>query len=103
MHHHWKPLANQTYFRRTDESSPSTSIPAGVSTTVDRPRPQAAAGLLVHVKAAVVGNWDALVREGKPHTNYYWYVSCAAGWQRNKRKSRSLCPKTSQIAPAKKA
>jgi len=40
--------------------------PPNVITNVDLPRPQPAAGqLLVHVKAAGVGNWDALVREGK--------------------------------------
>ena len=37
-----------------------------VITNVDLPRPEPAAGqLLVHVRAAGVGNWDALVREGK--------------------------------------
>jgi NADPH:quinone reductase-like Zn-dependent oxidoreductase len=40
--------------------------PPSVITNVDLPRPEPAAGqLLVHVKAAGVGNWDALVREGK--------------------------------------
>src|SRR5215472_12245956 len=40
--------------------------PPSVITNVDLPRPEKAAGqLLVHVKAAGVGNWDALVREGK--------------------------------------
>jgi NADPH:quinone reductase-like Zn-dependent oxidoreductase len=43
--------------------------PPNVITNDDLPRPEAAAGqLLVRVKAAGVGNWDALVREGKiPH------------------------------------
>jgi len=55
--------------------------PPSVIINVDVPRPEPAAGqLLVRVKAAGVGNWDALVREGKPHQNYCWYVSCAAGW-----------------------
>ncbi len=40
--------------------------PPSVITNVDLPRPEPVAGkLLVHVKAAGVGNWDALVREGK--------------------------------------
>ena len=40
--------------------------PPGVIMNDDVPRPEPAAGqLLVHVKAAGVGNWDALVREGK--------------------------------------
>ena len=40
--------------------------PPGVITNDDLPRPEPAAGqLLVHVKAAGVGNWDALIREGK--------------------------------------
>src|SRR5436309_13266934 len=40
--------------------------PPSVITNVDLPRPETAAGrLLVHVKAAGGGNWDALVREGK--------------------------------------
>ena len=40
--------------------------PPGVILNDDLPRPEPAAGqLLVHVKAAGVGNWDALVREGK--------------------------------------
>ncbi len=40
--------------------------PPSVITNVDLPRPEPAAGqLLVLVKAAGVGNWDALVREGK--------------------------------------
>jgi NADPH:quinone reductase-like Zn-dependent oxidoreductase len=40
--------------------------PPGVIMNDDLPRPEPAAGqLLVHVKAAGVGNWDALVREGK--------------------------------------
>jgi NADPH:quinone reductase-like Zn-dependent oxidoreductase len=40
--------------------------PPGVIMIDDLPRPEPAAGqLLVHVKAAGVGNWDALVREGK--------------------------------------
>ncbi|MGE5114756.1 MAG: NADP-dependent oxidoreductase [Acidobacteriaceae bacterium] len=40
--------------------------PPSVITNVDLPRPQPAAGqLLVRVKAAGVGNWDALVREGR--------------------------------------
>jgi NADPH:quinone reductase-like Zn-dependent oxidoreductase len=40
--------------------------PPSVITNVDLPGPEPAAGqLLVHVKAAGVGNWDALVREGK--------------------------------------
>ena len=40
--------------------------PPSVIINVDLPRPEPAAGqLLVHVKAAGVGNWDALVREGK--------------------------------------
>src|SRR5262250_2960471 len=43
--------------------------PPNVITNDDLPRPEPAAGqLLVRVKAAGVGNWDALVREGKiPH------------------------------------
>jgi NADPH:quinone reductase-like Zn-dependent oxidoreductase len=37
-----------------------------VITNVDLPRPEPASGqLLVRVKAAGVGNWDALIREGK--------------------------------------
>ena len=37
--------------------------PPGVIMNDDLPRPEPAAGqLLVHVKAAGVGNWDALVR-----------------------------------------
>src|SRR5690348_5940122 len=40
--------------------------PPSVVTNVDLPRPEPAAGqLLVQVKAAGVGNWGALVREGK--------------------------------------
>jgi NADPH:quinone reductase-like Zn-dependent oxidoreductase len=40
--------------------------PPSVITNVDLPRPEPGTGqLLVHVKAAGVGNWDALVREGK--------------------------------------
>jgi NADPH:quinone reductase-like Zn-dependent oxidoreductase len=40
--------------------------PPSVIINVDLPRPEPAAGqLLVRVKAAGVGNWDALVREGK--------------------------------------
>jgi NADPH:quinone reductase-like Zn-dependent oxidoreductase len=40
--------------------------PPGVIMNDDLPRPEPAAGqLLVPVKAAGVGNWDALVREGK--------------------------------------
>jgi NADPH:quinone reductase-like Zn-dependent oxidoreductase len=40
--------------------------PPGVIMNDDLPRPEPAAWqLLVHVKAAGVGNWDALVREGK--------------------------------------
>jgi NADPH:quinone reductase-like Zn-dependent oxidoreductase len=40
--------------------------PPSVVTTDDLPRPEPAAGqLLVRVKAAGVGNWDALIREGK--------------------------------------
>jgi NADPH:quinone reductase-like Zn-dependent oxidoreductase len=40
--------------------------PPSVIGNVDLPRPELAAGqLLVQVKAAGVGNWDALVREGK--------------------------------------
>jgi len=43
--------------------------PPNVITNVDLPRPEPTAGqLLVRVKAAGVGNWDALVREGRlPH------------------------------------
>ena len=43
--------------------------PPNVITNDDLPRPEPAAGqLLVRVKAAGVGNWDGLVREGKiPH------------------------------------
>ena len=40
--------------------------PPNVITNVDLPRPEPSAGqLLVCVKAAGVGNWDALVREGR--------------------------------------
>ncbi len=40
--------------------------PPSVITNVDLPRPEPAAGqLLVRVKAAGVGNWDALVRKGE--------------------------------------
>jgi NADPH:quinone reductase-like Zn-dependent oxidoreductase len=40
--------------------------PPNVIKNVDLPRPEPAAGqLLVHVKAAGVGPWDALIREGK--------------------------------------
>src|SRR3954466_8190454 len=40
--------------------------PPNVITNDDLPRPQPAAGqLLVRVKAAGVGYWDALIREGK--------------------------------------
>jgi NADPH:quinone reductase-like Zn-dependent oxidoreductase len=40
--------------------------PPNVIRNVDLPRPEPAAGqLLVHVKAAGVGPWDALIREGK--------------------------------------
>src|SRR3954466_8033894 len=40
--------------------------PPSVITNVDVPRPEPAAGqLLVRVKVAGVGNWDALIREGK--------------------------------------
>src|ERR1043166_3147394 len=40
--------------------------PPGVIVNDDLPRPEPAAGqLLVRVKAAGVGNWDALIREGK--------------------------------------
>ena len=45
--------------------------PPSVIANVDLPRPEPGAGqLLVRVKAAGVGNWDALVREGKlPNEN----------------------------------
>ena len=45
--------------------------PPSVITNLDLPRPEPDAGqLLVRVKAAGVGNWDALVREGKlPNEN----------------------------------
>lgn len=40
--------------------------PPSVITNADLPRPEADSGqLLVRVKAAGVGNWDALIREGK--------------------------------------
>jgi NADPH:quinone reductase-like Zn-dependent oxidoreductase len=40
--------------------------PPNVIENVDLPRPEPAAGqLLVHAKAAGVGPWDALIREGK--------------------------------------
>ena len=40
--------------------------PPDVITNDDLPRPEPNAGqLLVRVKAAGVGNWDALIREGK--------------------------------------
>src|ERR1700751_5449183 len=40
--------------------------PPNVITNDDLPQPEPAAGqLLVRVKAAGVGNWDALIREGK--------------------------------------
>lgn len=40
--------------------------PSSVITNVDLPRPEPGPGqLLVRVKAAGVGNWDALIREGK--------------------------------------
>ena len=40
--------------------------PPNVITNDELPRPQPAAGqLLVRVKAAGVGNWDSLIREGK--------------------------------------
>ena len=40
--------------------------PPSVITNDDLPRPEPATGqLLVRVKAAGVGNWDALIREGK--------------------------------------
>jgi len=40
--------------------------PTGVIINEDLPRPEPAAGqLLVRVKAAGAGSWDALVREGK--------------------------------------
>lgn len=40
--------------------------PPNVITNDDLPRPEPAAGqLLIRVKAAGVGNWDALIREGK--------------------------------------
>jgi|SRR5262249_20631115 len=40
--------------------------PPGVITNDDAPQPKAGAGqLLVRVKASGVGNWDALIREGK--------------------------------------
>jgi NADPH:quinone reductase-like Zn-dependent oxidoreductase len=40
--------------------------PPSVITNTDLPRPRPGAGqLLVRVKAAGVGNWDALIREGK--------------------------------------
>src|SRR3954466_8448549 len=40
--------------------------PPNVITNDDLPRPEPASGqLLVRVKAAGVGNWDALIREGK--------------------------------------
>jgi NADPH:quinone reductase-like Zn-dependent oxidoreductase len=39
--------------------------PPSVITTDDLPRPEARAGqVLVRVKAAEVGNWDALIRAG---------------------------------------
>jgi D-arabinose 1-dehydrogenase-like Zn-dependent alcohol dehydrogenase len=41
-------------------------VPPSVITNGDLPQPEAAAEqLLVRVKAAGVGNWDALIREGK--------------------------------------
>ena len=40
--------------------------PSNLITIDDLPRPEAGAGeLLVRVKAAGVGHWDALIREGK--------------------------------------
>jgi NADPH:quinone reductase-like Zn-dependent oxidoreductase len=40
--------------------------PPSVITNDDLPRPEPGPGqLLVRVKAAGVGNWDALIREGK--------------------------------------
>jgi NADPH:quinone reductase-like Zn-dependent oxidoreductase len=40
--------------------------PPAVITNDDVPQPKAGAGqLLVRVKAAGVGNWDVLIREGK--------------------------------------
>ena len=40
--------------------------PPSVIADVDLPQPKPATGqLLVRVKAAGVGNWDALIREGK--------------------------------------
>jgi NADPH:quinone reductase-like Zn-dependent oxidoreductase len=51
--------------------------PLGVITNDNLPRPEPAAGqLLVHVKAAGVGHWDALIREGKLNFNppsYSWF------------------------------
>jgi NADPH:quinone reductase-like Zn-dependent oxidoreductase len=42
--------------------------PPNVITNDDPPQPEPAVGqLLVRVKAAGVGNWDALTREGKLH------------------------------------
>ena len=62
--------------------------PPSVITNVDLPRPEPAAGqLLVRVKAAGVGNWDALIREGKlpqrTFAPYSWFRAI-----RNRRSNR---------------
>jgi NADPH:quinone reductase-like Zn-dependent oxidoreductase len=68
--------------------------PPGVIMNDDLPRPEPAAGrLLVHVKASGVGNWDALVREGKNPTNLclsFSVTSCQELLNRLGRASRGL-------------
>jgi hypothetical protein len=57
--------------------------PPSAITNVDLPRPEPAAGqLLVRVKAAGVGNWDALVREGRlPNEHLPLIQAYTAGYE----------------------
>jgi NADPH:quinone reductase-like Zn-dependent oxidoreductase len=62
-------LYERTYGLEEDQMKVARILrfgPPNVITNDDLPRPEPAAGqLLVRVKAAGVGNWDALIREGK--------------------------------------
>ena len=62
-------LYERTYGLEEDQMKVARILrfgPPNVITNDDLPRPEPAAGqLLVRVKAAGVGNWDSLIREGK--------------------------------------
>ena len=72
--------------------------PPNVIINDDLPRPEPAAGqLLVRVKAAGVGNWDALIREGKIELHpclLFSVLSYQESSKRSERKSRGSRPAT---------